>query len=431
MNQNQVSEDGSRPEPSPHSEQVFEKPGFFAEKPSQGCSKCSRLVWILVGLLTLVCVGSVVSLVMHFSNKTDSDCPKPQKTEQRASDSPCTHATPKAVGSAGSDSEPDERSAEHGPSLRSVGQEPPDSQDTTNDKPRRCNAVKVSAGLLCGACLLNSCSTAAATSVTSESDGDAQELPVHNHLTQPQGNAEDGSSQLTSTNVFLSVSALCCVWKCWGMLAGANPDPPLGQGDEIPDEKVPEEPGEDASVREALRIHHQQLNEENGVFATDHALAMRLQQELNRPPPGPPDDDNEVWGLLRMLGFAGAPNPGARGNGGFATNPGDVMTDEQIDNLDYEGLSQINDGVKLNPATVEQISTLPDYFIKPVPGDGENKKSDNDDNTTCRICLELFADTPEEKVRRLRCASHIFHTKCIDKWLLTQNACPICKVRAV
>ncbi|KAJ2299242.1 hypothetical protein IWW55_004242 [Coemansia sp. RSA 2706] len=42
----------------------------------------------------------------------------------------------------------------------------------------------------------------------------------------------------------------------------------------------------------------------------------------------------------------------------------------------------------------------------------------------CAICLELFAS--EARVRGLACA-HVFHSDCIDKWLLKRSSrCPLC-----
>lgn len=45
---------------------------------------------------------------------------------------------------------------------------------------------------------------------------------------------------------------------------------------------------------------------------------------------------------------------------------------------------------------------------------------------TCSICLDDYE--PESKLRRIPC-EHLFHTKCLDKWL-TENSykCPLCRV---
>ena len=44
----------------------------------------------------------------------------------------------------------------------------------------------------------------------------------------------------------------------------------------------------------------------------------------------------------------------------------------------------------------------------------------------CMICLGEFVEN--EKVRTLKCF-HLFHRKCIDKWLTKMSgSCPVCKV---
>ena len=47
-----------------------------------------------------------------------------------------------------------------------------------------------------------------------------------------------------------------------------------------------------------------------------------------------------------------------------------------------------------------------------------------EENKKCVICLEEFVS--KEKVTALPCI-HFFHTPCINKWVLKQNSCPICK----
>ncbi|VDO95688.1 unnamed protein product [Heligmosomoides polygyrus] len=43
----------------------------------------------------------------------------------------------------------------------------------------------------------------------------------------------------------------------------------------------------------------------------------------------------------------------------------------------------------------------------------------------CTVCLCEF-ETGEE-VRNLRC-THIFHVNCIDKWLVYNKKCPVCRL---
>jgi len=43
----------------------------------------------------------------------------------------------------------------------------------------------------------------------------------------------------------------------------------------------------------------------------------------------------------------------------------------------------------------------------------------------CPICLNAL--TPGHHCKRSSRCSHIFHTGCLDKWLKTNNTCPICR----
>tara|TARA_B100000963_G_C22582099_1_gene651320 strand:+ start:627 stop:1067 length:441 start_codon:yes stop_codon:yes gene_type:complete len=64
---------------------------------------------------------------------------------------------------------------------------------------------------------------------------------------------------------------------------------------------------------------------------------------------------------------------------------------------------------------------------------GGYKKIKIDDNllackASCPICLEKFKDN--EFKRELKC-NHVFHKKCIDKWIKHQNTCPICRKKCI
>ena len=52
----------------------------------------------------------------------------------------------------------------------------------------------------------------------------------------------------------------------------------------------------------------------------------------------------------------------------------------------------------------------------------EKKPSDN--NYKCMICLSNYKI--RDKIYTLPCL-HIFHSKCFEKWMYQQRACPICK----
>ncbi|KAL1544781.1 RING-H2 finger protein ATL66-like [Salvia divinorum] len=60
------------------------------------------------------------------------------------------------------------------------------------------------------------------------------------------------------------------------------------------------------------------------------------------------------------------------------------------------------------------IASLPIVLHKDSMSDGE-----------CCICLGIFADG--DKVKLLPPCQHCFHSECVDKWLLTQSSCPLCR----
>ncbi|XP_015973327.1 NEP1-interacting protein 2 isoform X1 [Arachis duranensis] len=45
--------------------------------------------------------------------------------------------------------------------------------------------------------------------------------------------------------------------------------------------------------------------------------------------------------------------------------------------------------------------------------------------SSCSICFQDFED--EELIRILPKCGHIFHLQCIDKWLIQQGSCPMCR----
>ncbi|XP_068152555.1 uncharacterized protein [Drosophila tropicalis] len=73
-------------------------------------------------------------------------------------------------------------------------------------------------------------------------------------------------------------------------------------------------------------------------------------------------------------------------------------------------------------ATLETIerNTLPHKYRR------VRRPSETDEDAEkCAICLSLFEI--ENDVRRLPCM-HLFHTDCVDQWLVTNKHCPICRV---
>jgi hypothetical protein len=46
----------------------------------------------------------------------------------------------------------------------------------------------------------------------------------------------------------------------------------------------------------------------------------------------------------------------------------------------------------------------------------------------CTVCIDSMLEG--QQVRRLPCA-HVFHTNCIDHWLLTRRKCPLCNLNII
>jgi len=124
-----------------------------------------------------------------------------------------------------------------------------------------------------------------------------------------------------------------------------------------------------------------------------------------------------------------------------------------LDNMSYEEILELEErlGKVKRGAPIEVISSLPtSRFQKSkiksslpstpsttttpsktgdrVEREGKEKEAKSPgisaEEKTCCFCLEDFQDG--EEIRRLPCF-HIFHQEEIDKWLLENNNCPICK----
>jgi hypothetical protein len=71
---------------------------------------------------------------------------------------------------------------------------------------------------------------------------------------------------------------------------------------------------------------------------------------------------------------------------------------------------------KGNPAQQVDIQALPSRKLEGTEQLGEQTK--------CLICLEQFGDGDD--VKTLPCL-HIYHQQCVERWLSTDNSCPVCK----
>jgi hypothetical protein len=132
-----------------------------------------------------------------------------------------------------------------------------------------------------------------------------------------------------------------------------------------------------------------------------------------------------IFGELSALHHAVS---GARNN---ALPPDLLWSDRDFSEEDYEALLALDEGVKSRKGAT-QASIDRSIPVVRVPrgaaaaaaaaaaGDGDHGDQLPGD---CTICLE--ACRGGENLRRLPC-KHCFHKQCIDRWLHTKAACPIC-----
>ncbi|XP_065207042.1 E3 ubiquitin-protein ligase RNF38-like isoform X2 [Planococcus citri] len=62
--------------------------------------------------------------------------------------------------------------------------------------------------------------------------------------------------------------------------------------------------------------------------------------------------------------------------------------------------------------------------INQIPSFKFDTEKHHSDQTTCVVCMCDFEE--QQTLRDLPC-SHMFHAKCVDKWLKTNRTCPICR----
>ena len=95
-----------------------------------------------------------------------------------------------------------------------------------------------------------------------------------------------------------------------------------------------------------------------------------------------------------------------------------------FDPNDYELLQALDgDNFTSLGATEQQLDRLPVHTVSK-----EEEMSCREDNRTCSVCLGAFEEG--ESLRTISCF-HNFHKDCIDRWLMSNPTCPICKVYAV
>ena len=76
--------------------------------------------------------------------------------------------------------------------------------------------------------------------------------------------------------------------------------------------------------------------------------------------------------------------------------------------------------VMFRGATVSQFMNPDDETVAPL----QQITLEQSPGTSCAICLDDF--NRGDNVKRFAC-SHIFHTPCIDRWILTNLSCPVCR----
>jgi hypothetical protein len=182
-------------------------------------------------------------------------------------------------------------------------------------------------------------------------------------------------------------------------------------------------------------VVHQQLSNRN-THQQRHREAANLfyQQNLYETTPAPPPPAGGVLVVNNrapfmdilfftsnepVTGISGLPHlPSLTPSGtSFSTQ----IAQQQIQTL-HQVLSQ-NPHISEPPpigATVDEIkkkTTIMSYIKDPNVPEEKTER--------CTVCLSDF-ETGDE-VRTLNC-SHLFHTECIDRWLIYNKKCPVCRV---
>ncbi|XP_071727220.1 NEP1-interacting protein 2-like [Rutidosis leptorrhynchoides] len=68
----------------------------------------------------------------------------------------------------------------------------------------------------------------------------------------------------------------------------------------------------------------------------------------------------------------------------------------------------------------DEINKLPKCMLK-----NYSKKNERNETNSCAICLHDFKN--REEGRLLPNCRHVYHVACIDKWLIRNGSCPICR----
>ncbi|KAJ1389566.1 Zinc finger, RING-type [Sesbania bispinosa] len=87
----------------------------------------------------------------------------------------------------------------------------------------------------------------------------------------------------------------------------------------------------------------------------------------------------------------------------------------------------INTGETAYIHDVRGVTGMPQNFILKLPFQqfNSNKMMKLHNKSCCSICFQDFEEG--ELVRILPKCCHLFHLECIDKWLVQQGSCPMCR----
>jgi hypothetical protein len=90
-------------------------------------------------------------------------------------------------------------------------------------------------------------------------------------------------------------------------------------------------------------------------------------------------------------------------------------------------------------STFERLNIDVEHHVVASPSQASSSQHcDGDDDACCSICLnseeeekdkeeeEEKKEEKEEKMVKTKCA-HIFHSKCLAKWVIQKTTCPMCR----
>jgi hypothetical protein len=197
-----------------------------------------------------------------------------------------------------------------------------------------------------------------------------------------------------------------------------------------------------------LRARNESPINTNHRFASDEALARRIQEELykeqveRRPSRSLPmfsmfpprrlhmEEDDDFFSDYSD-GYVSSFLPDH--SGWRRLRPGPVsggIYDANVDSMDHDELLELGEriGHVSRGAKQSTINELPTrkFVQKPKPVDEKTADTESKESDIMSCCICMIAFKTSEDVRTLPCL-HIYHTKCIDKWLLRNRTCPICK----